>query len=184
MCTVLQSLAAVAVFVGVGSVPGCVTGETKISGGRAALAPGENSAAFLDRISSQDHVSENDAMRGILMVLAGQDTAATFQQRVRALREKKIIPVGGNFDANRPIGRGKLAYMIYQACKFPGGLILRLTGPSQRYCLRELQYRGMMMDGFASTPVDGMEFVAALTRADVYKRTGKVPDRAGQIEGE
>ena len=77
MCTVLQSLAAVAVFVGVGSVPGCVTGETKISGGRATLAPGENSAAFLDRISSQDHVSENDAMRGILMVLAGQDTAAT-----------------------------------------------------------------------------------------------------------
>lgn len=172
------------VFTGVGGVVGCRPPEGTITGGQVTLAPDENSAAFLDRISSQDRVSENDAMRGILMVLEGRDAAQTFKQRVETLRNKRIVPVGADLEAGRSITRGTLAYMIYQACKIPGGVILRLAGPSQRYCLRELQYRSMMREGFAQTPVNGMEFVETLTRADVYRRTGKISDRAGQIEGE
>lgn len=181
---VLQNLAVLMIFTGVGGLVGCTAREGTITGGQATLAADENSAAFLDRISSQDRVSENDATRGILMVLEGRDTAQTFKQRVQTLRNKGIVRAGADLEAGRSITRGRFAYMIYQACGMPGGVILRLAGPSERYCLRELQYRNMMREGFAQTPVNGMEFVQALTKADVYKRTGKVPDRAGQIEGE
>ena len=69
-----------------------------------------------------------------------------------------------------------VAYMIHQACRAPRGVVLTLTGPSQRYCLRELQYLGMMSQGFPTTTVTGMEFVAVLTRAEEYRRTGKLPE--------
>ncbi len=182
MRCVLQNLAVLTALAGVGSLVGCTASEGTIAGGQATLVANENSAAFLDRMSSLEGVTENDAMRGILMVLEGRDTAKTFKQRVQALRNKGILPAGADLEAGRPVTRGRLAYMIYQACKIPGGVILRLAGPSQRYCLRELQYRDMMRKGFARTPVNGMEFVEALTRAEVYRRTGKIPDRAGQIE--
>ena len=169
---------------GVGGLVGCTAPEGTITGGQATLAANENSAAFLDRISSQDRITENDAMRGILMVLEGRDTAQTFKQRVQTLRNKRILSAGADLEAGRSITRGRLAYMIYQACKISGGIMLHLVGPTQRYCLRELQDRNMMREGFARTPVNGMEFVEAVTKAEVYRRTGKIPDRAGQIKGE
>jgi len=146
------------------------------SGAAATLAASEGSPAYLDRIASAKTVSENDAMRGILMLLDGEDKAATFQQRVNVLMSRKIVDPSWGFRADRPITRGKLAYMTYQACHMTGGVTLTLTGPSQRYCLLELQYLRMMTPGAMYTPVSGMEFVAVLTRADHYLQTGAVPE--------
>jgi hypothetical protein len=184
MRSVLRDLMVIVVLAGVAGLAGCGAGPGTLTGGGAKLVENENSAAFLDRISSQVNVSENDAMRGVLLVLDGKDQAATFEQRVETLRKRKIVAERWDCDAARPLTRGKLAYMVYQACKVPGGVILRLTGPSRRYCLRELQYREMMGDGFLMSPVSGMEYVAVLTRADVYRRTGEIPDITGKIEGE
>lgn len=157
-------------------------GVASIANPGARAPGGENSAAYLDRISSQANVSENDALRGILMLLDGDDKAQTFAQRVEILRGRSIVAQRWNCDASRPITRGRLAYMIYQSCNMPGGVILTLAGPTQRYCLRELQWRQMMRTGLGQTPVAGMEFVSVLTRADAYIRTGKVPDKLGDTE--
>jgi len=129
-----------------------------------------------------ENVSENDALRGVLMLMKETDAKSTFQQRVETLREKEIIAQHWNMDADRPLSRGKLAYMVYQATDFPGGIILTVAGPSQRYCLRELQYRQMMVSGALFMPVSGMEFISVLRRADVYNDTGKVPDLAGDTD--
>ncbi len=146
-----------------------------ITGAEAKLPEGEQSPGFLDRISSQETVSENDAMRGLLMLLSGQDEAQTFTQRVEDLQKRGVVSSSWSFQADRPITKGRLAYMIYQACKIPGGVILTLAGPSQRYCLRELQYRGMMAQGTFYTSVSGMEYVAVLSRADTWLETGDIP---------
>jgi len=172
-----MALAAVAAAAGCGQAG-------QISNGEATLPSEENSAAFLDRMSSQNTVSENDAMRGVLMVLEGKDTARTFEQRVEVLRSRGVVEANWTFDASRPITRGKLAYMIWTACKMPGGVILTLTGPSRRYCLRELQYHDMMADGSEFTEVTGMEYVAVLTRADTFVRTGRFPSLTGDVEEE
>ncbi|MCP4379367.1 MAG: hypothetical protein GY794_24750 [bacterium] len=160
---------------------GCGSSQLTVTGGDATLPKGENSAAFLDRISSQNTITENDAMRGILM-LDGSDGGGTFKQQVDILIKKNILDPKGNYDASRELSRGKLARMICSACELSGGIILRLTGPSERYCLRELQYRQMMTSGSASTKISGMEFTSVLTRADIYKRTGKFPDLVGNTD--
>ncbi len=173
---------AASVAVGMAGCGGGVAG--RITHPSATLPEKEDSAAFLDRISSQPDVSENDAMRGILLLLDGKDIAGAFENRVKILRKKDIIDAGWDYDAKRPITRGKFAYMIYQACGIPGGVTLQLVGPTQRYCLRELQYREVMAEGAMFSPMTGMEYIAVLGRADVYIRTGKIPDKSGAVEGE
>jgi len=151
---------------------GCA-GAGHIVGAAAALAPQDNSAEFLDAVSSRSTVSENQALMGILLLTDGKDDCRTFQQRVSVLAERKIVDGSWDFAAGRPITRGRLAYMLYRACRMRGGLILTLAGPSRRYCLRELQYQGLMADGLPDGNVTGMEFVAVLARADKYIRTGE-----------
>lgn len=155
----------------------------RVANGDAKLPANEDSASFLDRISSQPNVSENDAARGILLLMEDKDPAETFQQRLDLLLAKKIACPDWNYDAARPITKGKFAYMIYQACSVPGGVTLSLLGPSQRYCLRELQYRRMMVSGSAFTPITGLEGVGVLTRASVFMETGRVPDKVGHTDG-
>lgn len=163
-------LGAAAVLLGGCAQPGAVTGAG------AVLPEDAGSAGYLDRISSRPQVSENDAFRGMLYLLEGEDAQQTFAQRVAELRDRDVVSGGWDFQADRPLSRGKLAYMIYQACDVPGGVTLTLFGPSPRYCLRELQYRGMMTAGSSFGPVTGTELVAVLSRADAYLQTGQMPD--------
>lgn len=160
---------------------GCASGS-RIIGKGVARAAGENSAGYLDRMSRQPSVAENDALGGILMLLDGKDDTRTFGQRVDVLEQRGIVGPSWSHKASRALTRGRLAYMICQACDIKGGIILRLLGPSRRYCLRELQYMEVMGMGSQWGQPTGMEFVAVLTRADVYIRTGKVPDVVGEIE--
>lgn len=159
---------------------GC-QGAGQIAGAKATLVDGESCAAFLDRISTQETVSENDACRGLLMLLDGEDPSPTFQRRVESLRGRHIVAAAWDLSAETPVTRGRLAYMIYQATEMSGGVILTVTGPSERYCLRELQYRKVMAAGSLMQPATGLEAVSVLSRADTYIRTGKIPDRAGSI---
>ncbi|MDY6913803.1 MAG: hypothetical protein SVT52_05045 [Planctomycetota bacterium] len=161
---------------------GCAASDMKVVAADAVLPANEDSAAFLDRISSRLTVTENDAMRGVLMLVDGKDTAGSFQQRLESLLARKVISSRWSYDAGRPVTRGKVAYMICQATKIPGGVMMRLTGPNQRYCLRELQYQRLMVAGSTFTPVTGMEFVDAISRADTYIRTGKTPNVLGDVE--
>jgi len=143
-----------------------------IANGQTAL-PKEDSAAYLDRISSRPTVTEADALAGIFLML-DEPPKATFGEAVKALVGRKIADARWDFQAGREMVRGKVAYMIYQTCKIRGGLTLTLAGPSQRYCLRELQYRGFMTPGPVYNIVTGMEYVAILARADELRQTGKV----------
>lgn len=160
---------------------GCAT--PGVQSPEAKLPADEGSPGFLDRMSSQATVSENDAMRGMLMLLDGDDEAATFGERVDALKQRGVVGEDWDFVADRPIRKGRLAYMVYQAADVPGGVILTAFGPSQRYCLRELQYRGFMSEGFVTSKVTGMEYVAVLTRADSYRRTGELPTAISKTTG-
>ncbi|MFP4054317.1 MAG: hypothetical protein ACLFV7_10710 [Phycisphaerae bacterium] len=166
-----------------GGAGGCANNGT-ITGGDATLPENENSAAYLDRISTAPCVSENDAARAMLLLADQQDATATFSQRVGKLADRQVVDPSWDHVADRPITRGRVAYMVFQATEMPGGVIVTLTGPSQRYCLRELQYRRMMIQGPAHETVSGMELVAVLTRASIYRQTGQVPNLVGNTDEE
>ncbi len=144
----------------------------QVQGGDAKLAA-VDSATYLDGISSMPTVSEAEAFKGIMLVLA-EPHKATFAETVAALQERKIIARNWDFQADRPITKGRVAYMTYQACGLKGGLTLFLTGPSQRYCLKELQYRGLLSTGITYNTVTGMEYLAILGRIDEFRQTGDV----------
>ena len=166
---------------GVLACAGCqAAAGPEVLGGAAKLAAGD-SAAHLDGASAQSNVSEADAVRGMLLLLGeGQET--TFADAVASLRQRKIACPTWSLKADRPLTKGRLAYMVYQACGIRGGLTLSLWGPSQRYCLKELQYLGLMTAGMPYTGVTGMEYVAVLTRADEMRQTGRL-SRAMSPEG-
>jgi hypothetical protein len=164
---------AILLFAAAGVV-GCSQG--KIENPSTTLPEKGSSAAALHRISNQKIVNQNDAMHALLLLAEGEDQAGTFQERVMKLRDLEIIDPSWNVDATKPVTRGQLAYMVYQVTDVPGGLTLLLTGPSQRYCLRELQYNGMIGPGGLFSPITGMEMVAVLDRADAYMQDGQMPD--------
>lgn len=174
-CAYLAALAALMAAAG-----GCAAPAGQIAGAETKLPADQTQPAFLDRVAEQGTVTENDATAGVLMVL-GEDASGAFSSRIQRLRELKAVDDSWSFDAARPLTKGRLAYMVYQVCRHQapmgmrGGLILELTGPSQRYCLKELQFRGIMSPGLPYTPVAGMEFVAVLNRAEVFRRTGEIP---------
>ena len=155
---------------------GCSTPQLNISGQDTALPSDDGSAAYLDRVSSMSTVSQNDAMRGILMLLDVDDANDTFAQRVEKLTERDVVGLSWRFQADRPITRGQVAYMLYQMLDVPGGVILALTGPSQRYCLKELQYHRIISSGAAFAGISGGEYIAVLGRADAYAQHGDVPE--------
>ena len=156
---------------------GCQPSKPNVVQGQAKLPADEDSAGFLDRMSTQRVVTQNDATRGLWLLLNNdKDDHADFAGRVEALRQRDVVPADWSYQADKPLTKGQLAYMIYQACHVQGGLTLTLTGPSQRYCLRELQYQRFMSGGSIFDQVPGMEFVAVVHRALVYMQTGEVPD--------
>jgi hypothetical protein len=158
---------------------GCGTGVVR--DGDAQLSA-ESDAAFLDRLASAETVDEHDAMRGMILLIDGQDSFTTFADRVEHLRQAGIVPAEWDMGASAPLTRGRLAYMTYVATEMSGGVVLTVTGPSQRYCLRELQYQGVIGEGAIFTKISGMEFVGVLGQADIYRRTGQFPDKAGRID--
>ena len=167
---------AVAATIMMARVIGCAPAEVAIDGASATLPADDGSAEYLDRVSLVQQVLQNEAMRGILMLLEIDDADSTFQQRVDILRDRGLVVPSWRFQADRPITRGQAAYMIYQACDIRGGVILRITGPSQRYCLRELQYISMFSQGAVFTAISGGEYIAALGRADSYLQEGGLPE--------
>lgn len=154
----------------------CCQGPGEVLGSQATLPADGNSAAYLDRVSSERAVSENDAARGMLLLMDIDDTGWTFERRVEELRKHNVVPAHWNMDAHRPITRGRLAQMAYSTCGLSGGVINDLAGPTPRYCLREMVFVDMMSPGFVHGRVGGMEMVALLSRADVYIREGELPD--------
>ncbi len=182
MHSILRSFLALSVLAAAAGVGGCGGTGAIIDPGVAGPAD-DDSGAFLDRVADGAMVTQHDAMRGVLFLLEPEGAAPkNFGDCVRTLRQRNILPAEADQEDTKPIRRGELAYMIYQAARVPGGVILTLTGPSRRYCLRELQYRGLMGPGPAYSPVSGMEYVETISRADTYVRTGKVPDAAGQVD--
>lgn len=151
---------------------GC-TGNGTITGGASKIAA-EDEVLFIDRIASMESVSENDAMRGMLLMLDGKDDCADFANRIERLSDRKIVSRDWNFDAAGLLSRGRMAYMVCRACDIRGGVVMMVAGPSTRYCLRELRYRGIVINPSEAGHVTGAEFVAVLMRAKKYIETGRV----------
>ncbi len=158
------------------ALSGCRQGPRPIAGADSPLPGGEASAEFIDRVEGQVNVNQNDAFRGVLLLLESKDESKGFGERARKLIDRGIVPDSWELDALKPLRREQLAYMICKGVKADGGVWHSLYGHTLRYCLQEMQHQGFIVQGLGNTPVSGSEFVAVLARADAYLQQGEIPE--------
>lgn len=155
---------------------GCQQAPRPIAGADSPLPGGEASAEFIDRVEGQVVVNQNDAFRGLLLLLESKDESKGFGERARKLLDRGIVPDNWELDALKPIRRDQFAYMICRGVKAEGGVWHSSLGHTRRYCLQEMQYQGFIVQGLGNTPVSGAEYVAVLARADAYLQQGEIPE--------
>jgi hypothetical protein len=168
-----------AVGIGVASMPlGCAeTGGPGFETDATAAPEVPASAEGLDDFEfvhsyliAQPTVTVDDAYRAMLILADGEDTAAGFDARRADLEGRGIARAAWGLQADRPIDKGSVAYMVCQILQLQGGVNRIVFGSwglgDRRYALRELVYRDLMARSPAYRYITGAELANLLRKAD------------------
>jgi hypothetical protein len=125
---------------------------------------------FLTGLYSKKVAQFSDAVKITTILLRTYDPKGDFIFEVAALREKQIISrsISEGLAADAWLSKGTVAYMFCQALGIKGGVWMRLFGVSQRYCLRELVFAGIMQARGVNELVSGAELVDMFIKAVDY----------------
>ena len=116
---------------------------------------------------AERHVTSNDeAFHGLLLYLDGKDSAATYADRVLALKARHLLPDSFNSPAAEAVTRGNLAVAILQTLAIKGGWVLHVFGPTPRYALRELEFEGVYPPSSENQTFSGAEFVGVIGKLE------------------
>jgi hypothetical protein len=130
---------------------------------------------FWHTLASHKLTSNDEAFHGMLLYLDGQDAAKTYDERVRLLKSRRMLPSDFNAPANEAVTRGTLSVPIARALQIKGGLVMHLTGPNPRYATRELQYLGLYPPSSPNQIFSGTEFVGIVGKLDDYQHGVAAP---------
>lgn len=155
-----------------GMLTGCQSARVQNTMDPAILASqsDDDQMTFWHQLATRPMVSNDEAFHALLLFVDGQDTSETYEGRVTELKARKMLPSGFDSAADRAITRGDLAVALVGVLEIKGGVMLRLTGTSQRYALRELVYLGIMPHSSEYQTVTGQHFVSLIGKAEDYQR--------------
>ena len=125
---------------------------------------GKDGAELAYELSQKKWCSNDEACSMVLHLAAGGDECASFEQRLEKLKGQELLPDGWELAADEPVTKGTLAYMLCQALKIDGGLLMHIV-PGRRYAYREMVYREIMSKGSEYEPLTGPEAVGIIGRA-------------------
>ncbi|NIA21400.1 MAG: hypothetical protein GWP05_05405 [Anaerolineaceae bacterium] len=134
-----------------------------------ADTPGQTDAEF----SYKQVAMIDDGYRAVAILARGKDDLKEPAKARDFLVESHVAREKWGLDAKTPLSKGKLAYMVCQALGIKGGLVMRLFGPSERYCLFECEFLELMTGGATYENVTGGELVSTIDRADQYKQAAE-----------
>ena len=123
-------------------------------------------AEFFFELSEKKYCSTDDAYQGMLYLIDGTDTSNDFEERTARLVMHGVADKNWQHNPNAVTTKGKVAYMLARALEIRGGVMYNITDGSGRYALRELIYKGIIIDGTEYSQVSGAEYVGILGRAD------------------
>jgi hypothetical protein len=127
-------------------------------------AAGRDSAQLAYDLSQKTWCSNDDACSMILLLLNGEDPYRNFDERIVALDEKGIADIGWDIEADKPVTKGTLAYMLCRAVDIRGGVMMHLLN-IRRYSYRQAVAEGLMVRGSEFEPLTGPEVVGIMGRA-------------------
>lgn len=112
-----------------------------------------------------------DAAKAIVILMGVDEECIDLSAQVSYLQNHQLLPrrLRREFDPMQPLRKGVLAYALYRALHIRGGIALHLFGPTERYALKELIFRGIMSSGLTHELISGQEFVQVMSQAADYK---------------
>jgi hypothetical protein len=159
-----------ALFVGIVS-SGCRTSTAArpLAPEMAGSEP-EAQMEFWHALPERRVASNDEAFHALLLFIDGADPAGDYDARVRAMRDRKMLPAAFDGTSAEAVKRGTLAVALARALEVKGGLSMRLFGPSPRYAVRELQYVGLFPQSSPQQTFSGPELLGIIARAEDYQR--------------
>ncbi|HTW94008.1 MAG TPA: hypothetical protein VMD30_04380 [Tepidisphaeraceae bacterium] len=132
---------------------------------------------FWHTLNDQPITSNDDGMHGLLLYFDNQDTQADYSGRVTQMKKDGLLPSDFHAPANEALQRGIMAYALVKGLHIKGGWVMLVFGPSPRYALRELEFRGLFPHSSPQQPLSGAEFVGIIGRIQDYQtgESGNIP---------
>jgi hypothetical protein len=161
---VITALLALAVI-----VAGCATAKVQ----RPVVADlGADDAGtqveFWHTLAAKPVACNDDAFHAILLDVDGTDPNPDYPSRVSVLKARQLLLPSFNSPANEGVRRGVVAVAICKIANIKGGVIMQLTGPSERYCLRELQFDDLLPASSENQTFTGAELVGVIGELEDY----------------
>jgi hypothetical protein len=153
--------------------------SAKLAPATAPNSPGAQ-IEFWHALNDQPLASNDDAFHALLLYFDGKDDAADYAARVRTLKARHWLANDFAEAGDRAVHRGTVAQALVTALKFKGGVTMRLLGPSPRYALRELQFRGLLPDSSLNQVFTGGELVGVIGKVEDL-RTGNPADAPAEM---
>lgn len=138
---------------------------------------------FWHTLASRKLATNDEAFHGMLLYLDGKDPATSYEQRVKVLKSRNLLPSDFHGGADDAATRGTLAVPIARALQIKGGLMMRLAGATPRYATRELQYMGLYPPSSPNQIFSGTEFVGIVGKLDDYQH-GNPPPVTNRLAGQ
>lgn len=133
--------------------------------------PKEKELEFLRRLSDLGDrpVTFADGCKAIYLLKTDAFPIMSHEEVRNALIRDKIIPETWKYPEDKILLKGEYAYMLCQVLELEGGLSMHIFGPTERYCLNECIYRGLLLRGRTYDAVTGKEIIGSIQRAVDYK---------------
>ena len=130
----------------------------------SSSAPLADSAELAWQIYLSPYCSNDQASSMILLMNEGRDPWKNFDQRLVALDIKNLADAAWPIQADQPVSKGTLAFMLTGTVNLNHTLMMKLI-PSRRYAYKESLYAGLMVPGSDYEPLTGPEAVSIFSRA-------------------
>ena len=122
-----------------------------------------DSAALTYQLNQKTWCSNDEGFSMMLLLATGEDRCLNFNERLIELSVKGLADASWKLNANEPITKGTLAYMVCRAAKLRTGVMMHLI-PSRRYAYREAIYHGLITPGSVNEPLTAPEVVGIMGR--------------------
>lgn len=122
---------------------------------------------YFAMLAQQRVVFRYDMAKAITVLMGVDEEYIDLNSQVAYLQTKGFLPKQNaqTFDPMLPLRKGEAAYVFLQALGLRGGAALHVLGPTERYALKELAFRGFMAPGHVRDLISGDEFVQLMTQA-------------------
>jgi hypothetical protein len=144
----------------------------------------ESQLEFWHTLATRNLTSNDEAFHGLLLFLDAQDPANDYDGRVKALKDRGLLPKAFNRPANQAVERGVLATALVRTLKIKGGVMQRLTGDNPRYAVRELMYLDLYPPSSPQQTFSGTEYLGIIGRVEDYQRGNPADYPASVLPGE